>query len=784
MHRIRPSSSLALAAVLTLAGGAGIASAAFITVPVEAATYELGEVVPAVYTCESPCAFDVANGQPIDTSTVGSKIFEISDAAGPDSHTYFVEDTPPDKGDVALTVTGKAFDETLDYELTGDASDPRGPLQYGITFAPDDASSAPLPGDWYTKAALPEPFPVPGSLLEDDARVFLWARDTNGTAGVVDTVTARHDTTAPVPPTPASPEAGTLTADDTPALTWTAADGTGTSIAEQWLVIDDTTEVTVPFNATTANAPSLSDGSHTWAVRVRDAAGNEATGPKSTLVVDATPPKITITSPAANSEHEYGSVLTAQFSCDGTGSDLNTCVGPTTLPTNGLGMQSFTVEAADLAGNTAEVARQYEVVDTIAPAAPGLLTPGDDVTTNDTTPTFAWQAADPLGGSPIAGYTLTITRPGPDLVVPLDGGATSHTLTTPLAEGDYDWQVTARDGGGKTKQSPKRGLRIDLSAPAAPNVLFPASPTNDDTPLLTLAGVPGATFNWKVTGPDDDVVGGSTAGATVELGPLQEGVNVISVTQTTPAGNTGAAAEKVLVVDRTGPAVPAISSRPEPAATDTTPSFGWTPRETGGTFEWMLRDGLGAPIAGSTTNGTSVELGPLGVGSFTFQVRQIDAAGNAGGWAGPVPFSILPAPDQPGTPPPAATPAATTAGTSTGTKPNPPKGSSKIKPQTSNTSRLKPSAGSVLTTVRPRLRWKKVKGATLYNVQIFRMKGSKFTKVHSVFPRGTSVTVPRGRLAKGERYVWRVWSFKGRSAASRPIGVSYFDVAAAKRRAR
>ncbi len=83
----------------------------------------------------------------------------------------------------------------------------------------------------------------------------------------------------------------------------------------------------------------------------------------------------------------------------------------------------------------------------------------------------------------------------------------------------------------------------------------------------------------------------------------------------------------------------------------------------------------------------------------------------------------------------------------------------------------------MVKVVRPTLRWKKRKGASLYNIQVFRMNGNKFSKVHSSFPKTNRVRLPGGRLKRGERYVWRVWPFVGRTSAKQPIGVSYFDVA-------
>ena len=70
-----------------------------ITTPADGATYTLGQIVNADYSCEdeaggsgvASCVGDVANGGPIDTSTVGSKTFTVNaedNAGNPASLTH------------------------------------------------------------------------------------------------------------------------------------------------------------------------------------------------------------------------------------------------------------------------------------------------------------------------------------------------------------------------------------------------------------------------------------------------------------------------------------------------------------------------------------------------------------------------------------------------------------------------------------------------------------------------------------------------------------------------
>ena len=98
------------------------------------------------------------------------------------------------------------------------------------------------------------------------------------------------------------------------------------------------------------------------------------------------------------------------------------------------------------------------------------------------------------------------------------------------------------------------------------------------------------------------------------------------------------------------------------------------------------------------------------------------------------------------------------------------------RPKTVNARALRPRAGVRVTSRRPTLRWRGHPGARLYNVQVFRVRPGKTTKVLSAFPRRTRLRIPAKKLAFGERYVWRIWPYLSGGYPSRPLGLSYFDV--------
>jgi len=83
---------------------------------------------------------------------------------------------------------------------------------------------------------------------------------------------------------------------------------------------------------------------------------------------DGTAPAITIASPADGASYLLGSTLLADYSCEDEpgGSGLASCIGPVadgaSLDTSTVGPRSFTVTAADEAGNAASLTHDYAIV--------------------------------------------------------------------------------------------------------------------------------------------------------------------------------------------------------------------------------------------------------------------------------------------------------------------------------------------------------------------------------------------------------------------------------------
>jgi uncharacterized repeat protein (TIGR01451 family) len=114
-----------------------------------------------------------------------------------------------------------------------------------------------------------------------------------------------------------------------------------------------------------------------------------------TIKIDTTKPTITgptLTPAASGNIYKVGDVVTVNYSCADTGSGVATCAGP--LPTGShidtsasqVGSHTFTVNAVDVAGNTASQAVTYQIVGTADLALLNLASPtvtaGDNLTYN------------------------------------------------------------------------------------------------------------------------------------------------------------------------------------------------------------------------------------------------------------------------------------------------------------------------------------------------------------------------------------------------------------------
>lgn len=215
---------------------------------------------------------------------------------------------------------------------------------------------------------------------------------------------------------------------------------------------------------TTCTSPhsytGLADGTHTFAARARDNAGNVESSPASyTWVIDTVPPDTTITAhppdPDNDPDPSFSFIGTdslsgvAGFECQLDGGGFAACTSPHSYTGLTDGTHTFEVQAIDGAGNVDPSPASYPwVVDTVPPA----LTISE-IPTLDTTPEVTGTVRD-------AASLITVTMMVDSNVYTVTVAVTPNVTTTwtlpdntinpPLMCGTHPVTATATDPAGNT----------------------------------------------------------------------------------------------------------------------------------------------------------------------------------------------------------------------------------------------------------------------------------------------------------------------------------------------
>jgi len=371
--------------------------------------------------------------------------------------------------------------------------------------------------------------------------------------------------------------------------------------------------------ASTALFTGLADGEHTFAVQARDLFGNEGTAATFAWTIDATPPTtpvVTGTTPTNDTTPTWSwnavtDAVEYRWSFDESTWTVTTDTSYTPDTPLAEGDYTLYVQARDTAGNWSESGSFTITVDTTAPAAPVVT---GTTPTNDTTPTWSWNAV-----TDAVEYRWSFDESA--WTVTTD---TSYTPDTSLAEGDYTLYVQARDAAGNWSASGSFTTTVDTSAPAAP-VVTGTTPTNDTTPTWSWNAVPDAVeYRFSFTeGPN----WGYTAETTYTPGAaLTDGDYTLYVQARDAAGNWSESGSFTITVDTTPPVVLI-----DPAAPCT--------RRLNGTFTFSVTGGAAAITCRFEKPGGGSEEGPClgsydytldaGDGTYTLTVLAEDAAGNS-----------------------------------------------------------------------------------------------------------------------------------------------------------
>ncbi|WP_457809763.1 Ig-like domain-containing protein [Enterobacter ludwigii] len=372
---------------------------------------------------------------------------------------------------------------------------------------------------------------------------------------------------------------------------------------------------------------------------------------------------------------QLGNNEKAQISVDGGASWIDLAVtGTTWRYTDGRtltdGTYQYQVRVIDNAGNVGATDSQNVVVDVTAPAATTITVDsvsqdtglsGSDFITSDNQISLKGTLGAALGSGDHAQISLDGGVTWTDVSV--SGLSWTWVDTRTLADGDYNYQLRVIDDAGNISATTSQVVTIDTVAPDASKTIAIDS-ISDDTGLsssdfithdtsLTLHGSLGATLadgeyaqisidggvTWQnviVTGNSWYYVDGRTLGnATYDYY-----VRVVDA-----AGNVGSSAHQQVTVDTVAPDA-AITVTVDNITVDTgfdnndflTSSTSYTLNGTlgaqpgAGEYVQVSMDG-GTTWVNATVNGTQWSYNDtrtLADGSYNYQVRVVDLAGNVG----------------------------------------------------------------------------------------------------------------------------------------------------------
>ncbi|MGZ4308066.1 MAG: Ig-like domain-containing protein [Gaiellaceae bacterium] len=546
------------------------------------------------FECRVDAAAFAACSSPYTTAvlTDGAHTFEVRAIAG-----GRVDPTPASR---SFTVDTVAPQTTIDSGPSGPTNDSTPTFTFSSS---EGGSTFQCRVDSGSFAACSSPYTT--ATLTDGAHTFeVRATDPAGNTDL--TPASRSftvDATAPQTTVDSGPSGPTN--DSTPTFTFSSSEGGSTFQCR----IDSAAFAACSSPWTSA---PLADGPHTFEVKATDAAGNtDATPASRSFTVDTVAPQTTIdwgpgeftgdnTPGFGFSSNEAGST----FECRVDSGSFLACTSPKYTGPFADGAHTFQVRATDAAGNTdASPASQSFTVDTVAPTA--TIDSGPSGPTNDATPTFTFSA----------GETATFE-------CRIDAGTfascSSPVTTTTLADGAHTFQVRATDQAGNLGAAASRSFTVDTVAPDTTVLTGASGPTNDSTPTFTFSSSEGgSTFQCRI-----DSAAFAACSSPWTSAPLADGPHTFEVKSTDAAGNTDATpASRSFTVD-TAPPETTIDSGPSGVIVDPTPTFTFS-SEPGASFQCRVDS---APFAACTSPHTTATLTD---GPHTFDVRAVDAAGNA-----------------------------------------------------------------------------------------------------------------------------------------------------------
>jgi hypothetical protein len=394
------------------------------------------------------------------------------------SHTFVVEAT-----DVLGNVVEASYDWTIDASpptvtITAKPADPSNDPTPSFSFTTDDATSieCKLDGGAFAPCTSPHGYPA----QTDGAHTFVVkAADAHGNAAEA-SYGWTIDTTKPTVTITTKPSNPSNI--DSPSFAFTASEPSTFQCK-----LDSA-----------AYAPCISpqdyldraDGAHTFRIKARDTAGNEAPETSYTWTIDTTVPTASIIQKPNNPSSVSSPIFAftasenSSFTCRLDGSGLVPCTSPTTYSLND-GPHTFAVSATDSAGNTGPEASHTWTIETRAPTAALTSTPSG--LSNNSAATFAFSADEP------SSFECALDERGFE---PCSSPATFHAL----GDGRHGFSVRARDAVGNFSGAVSHAWAIDTTAPETTLASAPKSGTTATSAILSFSASENGSFECRLDG--------------------------------------------------------------------------------------------------------------------------------------------------------------------------------------------------------------------------------------------------------------------------------------------
>jgi hypothetical protein len=442
------------------------------------------------------------------------------------------------------------------------------------------------------------------------------------------------------------------------------------------------TLLATPSGASWAATPgeSLGEGTYTAQAEQSDEAGDTVTSAPSTFTVDATPPKVAITSPLSGSFLKSSKPTLSGTAGSAAGDQATVTVkiyagssvsgspaqevavirSGASWTTGSAGPQlldgTYTVQAeqSDEAGNTGKGAPSTFTIKTEGPDV--SLTPVASPT-KDSTPSFGGSAGVAAGD--IASVTLKVysgTSPSGSPVRTLHATPSGATWTaTPgeaLDDGTYTARAEQSDKATNTVASAPSTFTVDTVRPspslfAGPAERHTSTPQFEGKTGVAAGDIPSVTLNIYsgagVSGSPVRQVQATLSGDKWKAAPsaaLVNGHYTAQAEQSDEAGNTGRSTASEFTIKSKGPVV--TLSPPARETNDSTPSFSGSAGVAPGDIAAVrLKIYAGTVASGSspvrelpvTASGGSWASGPvesLADGAYTVLAEQSNELGNTG----------------------------------------------------------------------------------------------------------------------------------------------------------